>query len=244
MKLPRHPFAVRGRIEQCWLFVYRTPAESARRLIPAPLAPVVHGGFAFWNIVVCRLSGMRPTPLPEFVGMGYWHIAYRLHVRAMGRDGEPIEGLAFIRSDCDRQLVARAGNLLTDFNFRVARVGVTEQDVSVLGEIGSPDTAARFRIDRRAQPPLSVGSPFASLAQAGEALEYKPRALSPCGSDVLNVVRVVRNAAAWRWRLVSAPEAHWQFLEGREATLELCYEVAPIEYLWERGQLVRVKPCV
>ncbi len=57
------------------------------------------------------------------------------------------------------------------------------------------------------------------------------------------VVRVRREEAAWRSRVVAVREAHWGFPEGCEAALGLCYEVEPIEYRWERGRRVRVQPC-
>jgi hypothetical protein len=41
-----------GRIDRCWLFVYQTPAEEARALVPPPLEQVTREGCAFWNIVV------------------------------------------------------------------------------------------------------------------------------------------------------------------------------------------------
>ena len=234
---------IRGRIAQCWLFVYRAPAETVAALLPRQIEPVTKDGFAFWNIVVCRLDGMRPTPLPAVIGLGYWHVAYRLHVRARKETGEPIEGLFFVRSDCDRRLVASAGNWLTDFNFHVAQVGVAASPSGVTGTIISPDATAAFEIDHHTEPRHSPGSPFASLHAAANALEYKPAALSPVGDDSVSVVAVRRDAAAWRWKPVAVSEARWQFLDGREATLELCYEVEPVDYVWERRRVIRVKPC-
>ncbi len=241
MKLPG--FTVRGRIAQCWLFVYRTPADSVAALLPRGLEAVTKGGFAFWNIVVCRLDGMRPAPLPAMIGLGYWHVAYRIHVRAEKESGEGIEGLYFVRSDCDRHLVAVAGNWLTDFNFHVAGVSVTAAPAGVTGTIVSPTAAATFAIDYHTAAQRAAGSPFASLDAAAKALEYKPAALSAGGDGAVNVVAVRRDSSAWRWRPVAVVAARWQFLEGREAALELCYEVEPVDYLWERRRVVRVKPC-
>jgi len=243
MKLPRNLLTVAGQIRQCWLFVYRLPAVLAGQMIPAPLQPVTHGGFAFMNIVVCRLSGMRPAPLPAAVGLGYWHVAYRVHSKAMSKSGTVVEGLHFLRSDCDRWLVEKCGNVLTDFNFHLARICVAESSAEVLGEIASPDAPASFRLDRGAPPVLSPGSPFASLEEAASFLKYKPFGLSVDGPATLNVVRVRREESAWRSRVVAVAEGDWHFLAGREATLELCYEVEPIDYLWERGRSVRVRPC-
>jgi hypothetical protein len=241
MKGPSFP--IRGRIAQCWLFVYRTPVETAAELLPRQIEAVTKNGFAFWNIVVCRLEGMRPAPLPVVVGLGYWHVAYRLHVRATRESGEPIEGLYFARSDCDRRVVAVAGNWFTDFNFHVARIRVGAHTSGVTGKVTSPDAAASFEIDRRAIPQLTPGSPFASLGEAASALEYKPAALSAVGSAEVNMVKVRRDAAAWHWKPVAVKEARWQFLEKYDASFELCYEVGPVDYLWEARRSVRVRPC-
>ena len=236
MKLPG--ITIRGRIAQCWLFAYRTPAETVAALLPPQLEAVTKSGFAFWNIVVCRLEGMRPTPLPAVFGRGYWHVAYRLHVRAKMHSGAAIEGLFFVRSDCDRRLMAVAGNWLTDFNFHVAEIGVAAHAAGVAGKIVSPDAAAAFEIDHCITPQLATGSPFGSLEAAAKALEYRPAALSPAGNNAVDVVAVTRDAAAWRWKTVTVADARWQFLDGREATLEFCYEVEPVDYVWERRRTI------
>ncbi len=241
MKLPG--FAMRGRIEQCWLFVYRAPAETVATLLGPTLTAVTHGDFAFWNIVVCRLSAMRPASLPASFGFGYWHVGYRVYVRAELESRGALEGLFFARSDCDRHLVAIAGNRLTSFNFHIARIRVTSGASRVEGTIESPAAAASFQLDRKSVPQAAPGSPFPSLAAAASALEYKPAALSPRTADTLDVVRVRRDAAAWRWHPVNVIDARWQFLDGRDAQLELCYQVEPVDYLWERAQTVPVRPC-
>jgi hypothetical protein len=239
----KNPFTVCGRIERCWLFVYRTPAEAAGKLLPAPLELVTRGGFAFWNIVVCRIAGLRPAPLPATVGLGYWHVAYRLHVRAPMEDGPVLEGLHFLRSDCDQPLVALAGNLITDFRFHRAGIRIEEKGSAVRGRIRAKGGEAIFRLNRQAPTGLSASSPFTSLAEAAEWLKYKPCGLSPAGGESVNAVRVIRKETAWRSRLVTVQEARWEFLALQETELELCYEVEPIHYQWERGRILRVRKC-
>lgn len=189
------------------------------------------------------LSGLRPAPLPASVGLGYWHVAYRLHVRAAMENGGALEGLYFVCSDCDRRIVALAGDWLTDFRFHFSNVSIEASDAAVRGKIISPDASAEFHIDRKTAPKLTEGSPFSSLDQATRALEYKPAALSPGGPDSIRVVEVRRDPSAWKWRPVAVAGARWQFLAGYDAPLEVCYEVGPIDYLWERPRSVRVKPC-
>src|SRR5438132_8997738 len=123
----KNPFTLVGTIERCWLFVYQTPAAEARTLVPAALELVKHGDCAFWNIVVCRLRAMRPRGFPAFVGVGYWHVAYRFYVRFQPASGASDEGLFFARSDCDSRAMAVMGNLLHAFNFHTAEMAVSAE---------------------------------------------------------------------------------------------------------------------
>ena len=243
MIFQKNPCTVRGRLRHCWLFVYRTPVESVCTLLPPQLEPVTRDGFAFWNIVVCKIGGLRPALLPAAVGLDYWHVAYRLHVRAQTEGGVFVEGLHFLRSDCDRALVALAGNVITDFRFHRATIMVSKGASGITGKIRARGGDADFRLGSEPPSSLNPGSPFASLGEAAERLKYKPFGLSPCGHGAINIVRVARDEAAWRSRLVAVEKARWEFLEAHETALEICYEVEPIDYQWERGRIVRVKKC-
>ena len=243
MIFQKNPFTVRGRLRRCWLFVYRTPVDSIRALLPPQLAPVTSEGFAFWNIVVCEIHGLRPAPLPAAVGLDYLHVAYRLHVRAQTESGAVVEGLHFLRSDCDSALVALAGNVVTDFRFHRATVSVSAGASGIAGKIRARGGDADFQLGSETPSSLNPGSLFSSLREAAEWLKYKPFGLSPCDDGAINVVRVARDEAAWRSRLVTVEKARWEFLEPYETALELCYEVEPIDYQWERGRIVRVKKC-
>jgi hypothetical protein len=187
---------------------------------------------------------MRPFPLPAACGLGYWHVGYRLHAKVATRGGQDLEGLYFVQSNCDRRVVTWAGNLLTDFRFRTARIRVTAGEQSVDGTVETADGTASFCIDRLASAQLADGSPFAALADAAKALEYPPRALCPQGNGALTSVQVRRDPSAWRWCNVVATEVSWLLRGLGGAPLELCYEVEPIDYLWERGRTVHVEPCV
>jgi len=238
----KNPLTVRGCIRRCWLFSWRAPEATVRALVPPPIQLVTRGGFAFWNVVVCEMAAMRPAPLPAWVGLGYWHVAYRLHVLVREAHGGDLEGLYFVRSDCDRRLVAAMGNVLTDFRFQTAQIDVSDAGASVAGRIVATGADAHFGLDRMATPSLAGGSPFADLTEAASFLKYKPRAFSPHAADAVNAVRVIREESAWRSRSIAVVRQEWEFFADREATLELCTEVQPIDYQWNRGDIVRVRP--
>jgi uncharacterized protein YqjF (DUF2071 family) len=237
----KNPFAVTGRLCRCWLIAWRTPVEAARPLLPPPLELVTHGGFAFWNVVICRLGGVRPVGLPAAVGVGYWHVAYRLLARAKLRTGEEITGLYFVRSDADQPLIVAAGNLLTDFRFHSARVAVEEEESAIRCEVDAPVASARFHLLRDAHAQLASESPFDSLEQAAAFLKYTPIALSPHGAGAVNIVRVARDEQAWCTRTIGIAGAEAEFLQPSRAVPELAFEVDPLEYRWRRGEIAEVQ---
>lgn len=227
---------MRGTIERCWLFTFRAPAEAARRELPPGLAPVTRGDLAFWNVVVSHIGSMRPEPLPAVLGVSYWHVAYRLYVRFAPPGGEPIEGLYFARSDCDSRLMVLAGNLLTDYRFHTAGVRVDDRGRTVEMRVEAPEAAAHATISRAATPELPPGSAFGSLDEAAAWLKYRPFGISVDTRVSASVVRIRRREDLWRSRVVGVVAQEWAFFRGREVSPELCFEVEPIEYAWERAR--------
>jgi hypothetical protein len=209
-------------------------------LVPGALELVTYNGRGFWSVVVSRLHAMRPRALPAWIGVSYWHVGYRLYVRLPLPDRAPIEGLYFLRSDCDSRLMTHAGNLLTDFSFHTAAIEVVEEPDSVQIAIRSPEAAADIALDRTRPPVLPPDSAFASLEEAAEFLKYKPAAISVSRRGHANVVTITRDEAAWRSRLVHVVAANWSFFRGRTPRPEICYEVAPIAYQWNRGRTYRI----
>jgi hypothetical protein len=235
---PKNPITMRGTFSHCWLFTYQTPASEAQSVLPPHLEVVTHQNCAFWNVVVCEIHSMRPKPLPAWVGIRYWHVAYRLYVRFHPKSGPPVEGLHFLRSDCDSHLIGTAGNLMTDFNFHTAPVVVEEQGHAIDIYVKSADMPAQVRLRPQVPAQLPPHSVFHSLDEAAAFLKYKPRGISVDGDGNANIVQIVRQEEAWQSSLVSVEDAKWTFFNGKTALPEICYQVNPISYQWNRGQIV------
>jgi hypothetical protein len=107
--IQKNPFTMVGTIQRCWLFTFHAPADAVQKFVPRELELITRNGVAFWNVVFCQLRGMRPKPLPAFMGISCWHIGYRLYVRFHPVSGEPLEGLYFVRSDCDSPMMVFEG---------------------------------------------------------------------------------------------------------------------------------------
>ncbi len=226
-----------GRLSECLLLSYRAKAQAVAPLVPAGLELVTLDDRAFWNIVISRIEKMRPAGVWSLLGISYYHVAYRLLVRA----GDSREGLYFVRSDADSLLISEAGNLASDFRFHPARVSQSEDSSGLTFEVSeSMDGAgdARLRIDLESEPRLSRDSCFASLDEARRFLKYRPLGLSVDGRS-LKIAEVFRDEAEWRETPVSIAEAHWEFfdrLAQDEMVLELATRVSPIDYRWRLGR--------
>ena len=235
MILQKNPFAVVGTIDQCLLFTFQSPPEWAEALLPDCLTPIVHNGCAFWNVVVCHVRDMRPRGFPRMLGVSYRHVAYRLYVRYQPEDAPAIEGLYFVRSDCDNRMMSTMGNLMTDFRFHAADVRVQNvrdhQEISV----DVPGGTARAVVGRQAPSGVPDYSAFSTPDEAAAFLKYKPYGISVDRKGRVNVVHITRDESAWKSRLVTVPKQEWQFFNDLPARPEICYEVEPIDYQWDRG---------
>lgn len=221
-----------GEIDRCWLIALRADLREVREVLPPELEPVTFGGFAFLNVVVSHLRQMRPSPLPKWIGMSYWHVAYRIYARFTPPDGEAVEGLYFLRSDASSPLMVAAGNLLTDFRFHRASIAATGTTLTV----ASPNAPLDAVLSD--QPRLAEGSPFPSLETAGDFLRYKPAGISVNARDV-DVMRITRDEHKWRYRLRGLENWNLPYLERFKPVPEAVYEVGPIEYRWNRAEHFR-----
>lgn len=77
--------------------------------------------------------------------------------------------------------------------------------------------------------------PFSELDAAQAFLKYKPAGISVNRYGV-DVLRITRDESAWRSKLVHVEHADFAFLKPFDATLEVCYEVEPVHYRWNRAE--------
>jgi len=236
-----------GRIDECFLLSYGIDPERAVALVPAALHPITYRGAAFFNIVICHVDRMRTRFTPRAFGLTYWHVAYRVQVRASVASDRSIEGLYFLRSDINRSLFGAVGNRLTDFHFHAARVQFwTDYEAAwrFRVEPRTSDARALLAVRRVAGNSLAVGSPFASLEERERVLKYAPFGLSVSKSGhCVRVAEVIRDEALWREEPVEVEAADWSYprsLGLRELRLLRATRVAPIDYRWRIGRTERL----
>jgi hypothetical protein len=237
-----------GPLSECLLLAYRTPAASVEGIAPKPLKLITRGGFAFWNLVVCRVDGMRPAGLPKFLGVSYHHVAYRLYVSAQTADGQEVQGLYFVRSDADSRLLCLGGEWMTDFRFHYAPVALEKNGDQFEAWVPTRDPAgcAHLKAEIALAHQLAEGSPFDDVEEAKRVLKYQPLGLAVGGGGrKLKLAEVMREESAWRERPLRVLEADWGFFRAMpgqsEAKLEIATRVDPIDYRWRLGRSLSLK---
>ena len=234
---------MRGLLAPCLLLTYRVGADAVRGLLPCGLALSTFRGWAFWNVVLCRVSAMRPRGAPRCLGVDYSHVAYRLHARAVAADGRELDGLYFVRSDADRAWLARAGNLVTDLRFEKSRIAWAGNDQTMTVRVSNSPTG-RGDADVIVRPGAYTLPPgdscFDSPRSASAFLKYRPLGLATDRTGCrLRLTEVLRNERDWRERPVAVERARFAFFDRLKMPamhLERAVTVAPIAYRWRLGR--------
>ncbi len=137
-----------GIIARRVLVNFRVDPDVARRLVPAPLEPVVERGACVAGICLIRLERLRPKGLPAAVGLASENMAHRIAIRYPTPDG-PSDGVFIWRRDTDQALVSLLGGRLFPGVHGKAAFDVAESDASlamaVSTERGAADVALRVR---------------------------------------------------------------------------------------------------
>lgn len=236
----KNPVTMVGNIEDCWLFTYQSPKEVIQNLLPPPFEVVSKEGFAFWNIVICRLSQMRPKGVP--LGINYFHVAYRTMAKFETKEGKEIEGLYFFRSDCQPKWMAPLGNIVTKFNFHPAEIGIEKDPRQVRFEVRAHEGGnANGILHRGRTPVLPMNAPFQTLEEAKEFLKYKPVGFFSLDEGTkVNAVFIERNEKDWEYEPILAEGIEFEFLKPYRNEFLMAFEVKPIRYQWNRGVIIDV----
>jgi uncharacterized protein YqjF (DUF2071 family) len=96
---------------------YAVDPAALAPLLPAPLAPELHRGSAWVQVLVSSLRDMRPQGLMALFGVNFYQISYRAAVTYRSVDGSTRRGGYFVRSDTNHEVMRAVGLSLKEFKF-------------------------------------------------------------------------------------------------------------------------------
>ncbi len=240
-RLKRHPFPVVAHFDHVLAVSYALPAATLEPLLPPGLALDTYDDQGFLTIALVQTRRLRPAAAPEWLGRDFFLSGYRLFTRFRDPAGRTRRGLKILRSDTDRRTMACAGNLLTHYNYRLAKVRMEEREgrleVSVTTG-GEADLELTAHLDG---PPagLPPGSPFRTVHDARRfagplpwTFDHEPE------TDSIIMIQGLRSD--WEPRPVAVEVRRASFLErppfaAARPVLANAFHLRGVDYRWERG---------
>ena len=243
--LRRHPVPIRAFFRHSLVLTYAYPAELLRPLLPQGLELDAYEGQGFLAIALVQTERLRPVGVPAALGQSFFLSGYRIFCRCRLPEGRTVRGLRILRSDADRTLMVRAGNLLTHYNYRKCTVEQEKSEeelrISISTAASEADLTVRAAIGEEASTP-PAGSPFPDLKVARRYAGPLPFTFdSEDGARRIVLIEGVRED--WNPRPVRVEVERATFLEQlpfarSRPRLANAFYLEEIPYRWQRGRLI------
>ncbi|HRX87569.1 MAG TPA: DUF2071 domain-containing protein, partial [Phycisphaerae bacterium] len=167
-RLQRHPFAVEAHFERTLVLTYALPTGVLESLLPPGLTLDRYGPYGFIAVAMVQTRRLHPAWWPACAGLDFGLTGYRIFARYRTRAGRTLRGLRILRSDTDRWTMVLAGNALTHYHYRRARMRWRADDTTLRVRIDTPRAAADVDVtaDLAAAGSLPAGSVFRNAHDA------------------------------------------------------------------------------
>jgi uncharacterized protein YqjF (DUF2071 family) len=243
--LQRHPFPVVARFDRVVAVSFAFPEGVLRTMIPRGLAIDAYEGFGFVTVALVWTRKLRPAGFPEFLGRDFFLSGTRIFTRLEDESGRRLRGLKIIRSETDKRSMVWAGNLMTSYNYRLARVKIDEEgaETRIVVKRQGGEVSLDLRFDAVSpDPALPEGSPFPDWRTARRFAGPMPFTFSPESDGTFVVIEGSRDE--WKPRPVEVKS--WEVglfreepLRGATPILANAFVVEGVDYRWEKGRIVK-----
>ena len=241
--LKRHPFATKAQFDFSLVLTYALPREILEPLLTPEMTLDTFEGYGFVAIAMVQTKQLRPHFLPAWLGQDFFLTGYRIFTRYQNKAGRNLRGLKIIRSDTDKFLMTKLGNLMTSYNYCKAVVEINrpgEQQLEI--KISTPNAEADLQVSADISceaETLPINSPFKNKRDALRFAGPLPHTFSyERKTNSVIIIKGVREE--WHPQLVNVEVKNTTFFNqpcfrGVAPILASAFYVANIPYRWERG---------
>lgn len=123
MKSLKNLLQFKGELHDIFLVNFSVDAREVVDRLPYPIRPVLQQGRALISMVDVRLLNMQSEKPRLPFKFHYQHIAFRLLVEDGPWNADGLQhGVFFLDSFTDRPFIAWAGNIFSEFHYKVGRI--------------------------------------------------------------------------------------------------------------------------
>ena len=166
MKLP----VIQGLIRRRILANFRVDPDVMQQQLPTRFRPKLQRGFAVAGICLIRLEHIRPSFVPESIGLNSENAAHRVAV-LWEADGVTREGVFISRRDTNSQLNHLLGGRIFPGEHHQSSFDVSESDSDIHFSLESADSEVTVKLEASPASELPANSIFSSLAEASAFFE-------------------------------------------------------------------------
>ena len=179
-----------GTIKRRLLVNFRCSPEAVARILPSPLRPKLHEGYAMAGICLIRLKHERPSGVPAALGLASENAAHRFAVEWSEADGTVREGVFVAHRHTDSALNRLAGGRMFPVHSEAARFCVSESGGRIELAMRSRDGSLSVSVEGSEAESLPAGSCFSSLPEASAFFEAGSLGYSRVGGQGLQGIRL------------------------------------------------------
>ena len=240
--LKRHALAIEAHFDFVLVLTYAFPAHVLQPLVPPGLVLDTFGDLAFVALAIVRTGKMRPRGWPALLSRDYILVGYRIFVRYRTLAGKNLRGLKILRSDASRRSVVTAGNLMTHYNFKQAKIDFQINAETLMVQSRSLDKISDLSVSadlRRDDEILPVGSAFPTIKDALKFAGPMPFTFD-YERESNSIIRVEGVRQNWHPRPVAVDVSQVDFFKQApfdQVVPLLCsaFYVKDIPYYWKAG---------
>jgi hypothetical protein len=240
--LKRHPIPISAFFRHSLVLTYAFPPDILQPLVPPGLVLDTYRGLAFLAIALVQTKDLRPSFLPAAMGYDFFLSGYRIFTRLAGGE-QSKRGLRILRSDTDRRMMVRAGNLLTHYNYHLCEAILEERCGEICWKIRTPNAEADLEVKAvlAGEPAqLPHRSPFETMKDARRFAGPLPYTFDYEGATGSIIgIRALRQS--WCPKPVEVEVVRLTFFDREpfcraRPVLANAFHVHDVPYRWQRGR--------
>jgi hypothetical protein len=156
---------IHGTIERRVLLNYRFDPKVLQKILPEPFYPKLYKGHGIGGVCMIRFSGLRPKPVPAWMGIRSENAAHRIAVE-WEQDGQKKEGVFIPRRDTNSWFNKTFGGKVFPGLFQGSKFVVQETSDIVSIRIIRHDNQEQIGFSGHIADRMPASSIFPSLEEA------------------------------------------------------------------------------